>query len=104
MPIYILTEWTNPKEEERNKKRYKLVDEVISPYQKRKLEEGVKWETLELSDGTGRMVILHTFETMEDFDKIWNDREWQVAVGRWSYMVDNCTARILRPVGRIEPE
>jgi len=29
MPIYILTEWTNPKEEERNKKRYKLEAEVI---------------------------------------------------------------------------
>jgi len=102
MPVYLLWEWENPKEEERNKMRYKLGDEVRR-YREKKLKEGVRWEVLALTDNTRRSVVLYTFETMEDFDKIWNDEEWQRAESQWSYYVDNCTVRILRPSIRVPP-
>ena len=61
MPVYLLWEFETPKEEERNKKRHKLIDEVNIPYIERKVKEGVKWEILDMSDGTGRVVELQTF-------------------------------------------
>ena len=103
MPIYLLWEFETPKEEERNNKRYKLSDEVNTPYIERKHKEGVKWKILDMADGTGRMVELHTFETMEDFEKIWGDEEFHKMVIQYCRVVDNASVRILRPGIRVRP-
>ena len=103
MPVYLLWEWTNPKEEERIKKRRKIIDEVMVPYIEKKRREGIKFETLALSDNTRRMVELDTFETMENLDKIWKDEELQRAASQYSYLVNNMCVRILQPSIRIRP-
>jgi hypothetical protein len=98
MSVYLLWEWTNPKEEERNKKRLQFEVDIMYPYLEKKAKEGVKMKPLGLTDGTGRILTLMTFETMEDFAKVWDDVEFQKDISRFSYLVDNFTCRILRGV------
>jgi hypothetical protein len=102
--VYLLWEWENAKEEERTKMRRNHYVEVLRPYYEKKRSEGVDWESLDLTDGTGRMVRLDKFDDIDDFDKIWNDEEWQKACARYSYFVDNIRVRILRPSILIKPE
>jgi len=96
MSVYLPWEWTNPKEEERNEKRLKHEVDFMYPYLEKKNKEGVKMKVLGLTDGTGRMLALNIFETIEDFDKVWNDEEFKKGISRMSYLVDNFTCRILR--------
>lgn len=63
--MYLLMEFTYPKDEERNKKRLKHEVDWMYPYYEKKIKEGVKWKGLGLSDGTGRIVSLTTFETVK---------------------------------------
>jgi len=98
MSVYLLMEFTCPKDEERNKKRLKHEVDWLYPYYEKKIKEGVIRKALGLSDGTGRIVSLTTFETVEDFGKIWNDDEYKKGIVQLSYLVDNFTSRILREV------
>jgi len=95
--IYLLWEWTNPKEVERNQRRLKHEKDWLYPYIGKKIKENV-FKILGLSDGTGRIIALFTFETMEDFDKVWNDIEFKTGTSQMSYLVDNFTSRVLRDV------
>jgi len=104
MPVALHIEFDTPKETERNKKRYQWSRELFRPYYNKKREEGVKWEANGWADGTGNVIAWHQFETMADFDKIWNDEEFQAMMVRWSYLVDNARLRILRPTFSVEPE
>lgn len=104
MPVVLLVEWDNPKETERNKRHYKWGREVFRPYYEKRRKEGVKWEASSWADGTGHIIAWHEFETLEDFSKIWNDTEYQEMTARWTYLVDNARARILRPSISVEPE
>ena len=97
MSVYLLWEWTNPKEVERNEKRLKHEQEWLYPYIKSKTEEGVI-KPLGLSDGTGRILALFTFKTMEDFGKVWNDMDFKTGTSKMSYLVDSFTSRVLRDV------
>ena len=98
MSVYLLYEWTNPKDEERDKKRLKHESEFMFPYIMKKKKLGVKWDVLGLADGTGKMLALVTFESMEDFDEIWNDDEYKRGMIGMSYYVDDFTCRILRGI------
>lgn len=95
--IYLLWEWTNPKEVERNQRRLKHEKDWLYPYIGKKIKENV-FKILGLSDGTGRIIALFTFETMENFDKVWNDIEFKTGTSQMSYLVDNFTSRVLRDV------
>ena len=102
MPVVLLVECDNPKDEERNEKRLKYVREVWRPYwQKLVKEKDIKVESSDWSDNTGHMVVWHKFETMEDFAKMWNDERQQQLWARWTYLVDNARIRLLRPSLRI---
>ena len=98
MAVYLLMEFTCPKDEERNEKRLKHEKDWAYPYLKKKIKEGVKWKNLGLTDGTGRMFGLSTFETMEDFGKVWEDMEFKQGISRLSYLVDDFSIRLLREV------
>ena len=99
MPLVLLLEWDNPKDEERNEKRLKFANEVWTPYsQKLMKEKDVKVESSVWSDNTGHMVQWIKFETMEDFAKMWNDERQQQMIARWAYLVDNVRIRLLRPL------
>ena len=93
----MMTEWTNPKEPERNKKKFDLEKKFFEPYYENKLKEGIKWKAEDYTDGSGWYVAWFTFETMEDFSKIWTDEEFQKMLTRYSFLVDECKVRILRP-------
>ena len=98
MPVALIVESDKPKDEERNKKRLKFTREVFGPYWKKLVEEkGIKEESSNWSDNTGRHVSWVRFETMEDFAKMWNDERWQQMMARWVYFVDNVRIRLLRP-------
>jgi hypothetical protein len=97
MSVYLLWEWTNPKEVERNERRLKHEQKWLYPYIKSKTEEGV-FKPLGLSDGTGRILALFTFKTIEDFGKVWNDMDFKTGTAKMSYLVDNFTSRVLRDV------
>ena len=97
-------EWNFPKEPERRKKGYDIAEKVFVPYYKKKREEGVKCKVTDYADGSNSFVGWFEFETMEDFSKIWGDDEFQEIFTRWSYYVDNCKARILRPMISLKPE
>ena len=98
MPVVLLIEWDNPKDEERNEKRLKYGREVLTPYwEKMKKEKDIKVESSDWSDNTGHMISWSKFETMEDFAKMWNDERWQQMWARWAYLSDNVKNRLLRP-------
>jgi hypothetical protein len=102
MSVYLLWEWTNPKEVERNQRRLKHEKDWLYPYIRTRTKEGV-FKPLGLSDGTGRIIALFTFENMDAFDKVWNDMEFKKGTVQMSYLVDNFTSRVLRDVIDIEP-
>ena len=97
LSVYLLWEWTNPKEVERNERRLKHEKDWLYPYFGKKQQEGIV-NGLGLSDGTGRILSLFTFENMEAFDKVWNDIEFKTGTSQLSYLVDNFTSRVLRDV------
>ena len=98
MSVYLLYEWTTSKDEERDKKRLKHEAEFMFPYVMKKKKEGVKWDVLGLADGAGKIVALVTFDSVDDFDKIWNDDEYKKGMVRMAYFVDDFTCRLLRGI------
>jgi len=98
MPVVLLLEFDNPKDEARNAKRRKFEDEATRPYREKLVEEkGIKAKFSGWADCTGHIVVWWEFETMEDFAKMWNDEKWQQIWARWTYLVDNASIRLLRP-------
>lgn len=97
MTVVLLWEWDNPKDEARNKKRLKFDREEGAPFWEKKRKEGIKLKMTSWSDNTGHIVGWMEFETMDDFSKLWEDKEWQQQVTKWSYLVDNVSVRLLRP-------
>ena len=98
MPVVLMGEWDNPKDEERNEKRLKFGREVATPYWEKLVEEkGIKVKGGVWSDNTGHMIGWREFETMEDFSKMWEDERYQQMWAAWVYLVDNAKIRLLRP-------
>ena len=98
MPVVMLSEYDNPQDEERNKRKRKFSSEVMRPHWEKLLKEkGIKVESSGWSDNTGHMVFWNVFETMEDFAKIWEDEKWQQIRTRWPRFVDNLSYRLMRP-------
>ena len=104
MKVLMSVMWTNPKEPERNKKRYEYQAENNRPYYDKRVKEGVKWKISGWSDGSGLMLGLHEFDTLEDFNKVWGDEEFQINMARWSYFVDNCKIKVWRPPNQLPPK
>ena len=102
MKVVMMVEFNTPKELERNKKRYQFQDEHLRPYFTKKDKE-VKMNRSSWSDGSGTVIGWWKFESLEDFNKVWGDDEFQIMIGRWSYFVDNVKIRILRPPQQIPP-
>ena len=53
MEVLMSVMWTNPKEPERNEKRYEIQAENTRPYYDERVKEGVKWKVSGWSDGSG---------------------------------------------------
>jgi len=98
MPVVLLVEWDNPKDEERNEKRHKYVREVVEPYSNKLIHQnGIKVDSSDWADNTGHIVDWTIYETMEDFAKMWNDERYQQIWARWTSLVYNVRIRLLRP-------
>ncbi len=97
MKVVIMCEYDHPKDEERNEKRLKFLNEVAQPYWKNLVKEkDIKLEPSAWTDNTGHAVEWHKFETIEDFAKIWDDVSIQQNLARYSCFVDNMRIRVLR--------
>ena len=104
MKVLIVTEWTNPKEPERNKARYKLTYEW-GPYgDKLVKEKGIKVRHSSWGISSGQMMGIVEFETFEDFEKMTTDPEWRRYSSKWSYLVDNVRRRIMYESIQMPPE
>jgi len=103
MKVVMLGEFNTPKEPERNKRRYQFADEVGKPYWDKKDKE-VKMKRSGWSNGSGVVIFWWEFETLEDFNKLWGDEEFQILMARWSYFVDNVKIRVLWPSHDIPPK
>lgn len=104
MKVLVVTEWTNPKELERNKARYKLEAEWGSYGEKLVKEKGIKVRFSAWSNGSGHMMAITEFETFEDFEKMTTDPEWRKYKAKYSYTVDNIRIRIMYPPQQMPPE
>ena len=104
MKVLVVTEWTNPKEPERNKARYKLMDEG-RPYREKLVQEkGIKVKGSGWTIGDGQMLAINEFETFEDFEKMTTDLEWRKYGIKWSYLVDNVRRRVMYESIQMPPE
>ena len=104
MRVLVITEWTNPKEPERNKARYKLDAEGLAYREKLVQEKGIKLRFSSWSMNNGQMMAMAEFETFEDFEKMTTDPEWRKHSSKWSYFVDNVRTRIMFESFQMPPE
>ena len=95
MKVLLFREWENPKDEERRKKYAELTTAGTFAEQFKKLGASPSaW-----ADGTGHIVSIIEFNSMEDFTTIWNDFEWHRWHAQFYRAVDNFRIRICRPAG-----
>ena len=95
MKVLLVAEWTNPKEPERNRARYRLMGEWRPYHEKLVKEKGIKMKGSGWSNGSGQMINTAEFETFEDFEKLMTDLEWRKHRTKWSYTVDDLRTRIM---------
>jgi len=103
MPVYIVTEWDNAKDETRYSKYQKWVVEEWSPYQAKNLEKG-GYKATGLADNTGHMMGFFEFKDLEALGTMWNDPKWNSLMIKMSQLVDNMRIRLCRASRPIEPE
>ena len=98
VPVVLLIEWDNPRDEERNKKRLKHEWEVSDPHWiKMVKEKDIKVDSSIWAENTGHMYMWMKFETMEDFAKMWNDERHQQIWAQWAKLRENVKNHLLRP-------
>ncbi len=94
MRVLVVLERDNAKDEERLKK-YREYNQTYGPY-RRGVQKGICKEST-WTDGTGHVVDIQEFESMEDLAKVWGDDEYHSRFVRFCRLVDNASRRILRP-------
>ena len=102
MPVYLVLEQDNAKDEERYNKYQRLVAEEVWPWMQNMMKEGVKITSL--ADNTGHMTGFFEFENFEALGKMWNDPKWNSMMIKYSQLVDNYRLRLCRSGRPIEPE
>jgi hypothetical protein len=93
--VLLFREWDNPKDEKRRKQYTEMTRDNTLRERFEKL--GVIKSMKGWTDGTGHIISLWVFESMEDFAKLWNDIEFQRMHVRGYRVVDNFRIRICRP-------
>ena len=102
MPVYLVSEQDNAKDEARYNKYQKLVAEEVWPWMQNMMKKGVKITSL--ADNTGHMTGVYEFENFEALEKMWNDPKWNSMMIKYSQLVDNYRLRLCRSGKVIEPE
>lgn len=95
MEVLLFREWDNPKDEERRKQYTDMTRDTSRRERFEKL--GVIKSTRGWADGSGHIINMTEFESMEDFAKLWNDIEFQRMHVNLYRVVDNFKIRICRP-------
>ena len=103
MEVAIMYKFDTPKEPERNKKRYEFMAENTRPYWE-KTDKEVKMRRSGWSYGTGTVIGMWEFETLEDFNKVWGDEEFQNMMALHAYFVDNCKMQVMWPSKKRPPK
>jgi hypothetical protein len=81
----------------------KLIEEGTGPYTAKIVKDGI-CKTTGLSDNTGLMMSIWSFEDVEAFGKVWNDPEYHSLMIKLNQLTDNMDIRICRPGRPIERE
>ena len=102
MKVIELLEWDNFKDETKLKKYYEY-NKTFSPYTLKKLEE-LNVKQMGGTDGTGHLVWMREYPSMEEYDKLRCDEEYQEKFVLWCRNVKNVNLRIFRPSMRIPPK
>ena len=94
MKTLVIMEWDNFKDEDRLKKYF----DYIGTYPFRARREALEVKMVYSggwSDGTGHMVLIEEYESMEEFSKLWSDEEHQRKMIKLGRLVKNLDIRIL---------
>jgi hypothetical protein len=97
MAVAYMMEWDNPKDEERFRKYMKLGKEMsshIEEMQKKGLCKFSNW-----IDDTEHVISWLEFKDIDDFGKMWTDKEYSNLMAKWRPNVDNLRVRLLRRAG-----
>jgi hypothetical protein len=98
MPVGMLWEWDNPKDEERNRKRLEKSKEVNEFFFKIAKERDIKAKSSVWADNTGHIILWSEYENFDEIAKWWLDEEFQILMAEMSLLVDNFNIRWLRPI------
>jgi hypothetical protein len=100
MPVVVMIEWDNAKDESRYEKYAKLSRTQggvgYTPLLQKMIKEGVA-KTSGWTDNTGHLVGWWEFENLEAYAKLWADEEFHRRWLQSNPLVDNARIRILRP-------
>ena len=94
MKTLVIMEWDNFKDEDKLKKYF----DYIGTYPFRARREALEVKRVYSggwSDGTGHMVLIEEYESMEEFSRLWSDEEHQRKLIRLGRLVKNLSIRIL---------
>ena len=98
MPVGMLWEWDNPKDEEKNKKRLEKSNEINTYFYKIAEEREIKAKSSVWADGTGHVLMWSEYESFDEIAKWWHDDHLQTLLAEYSILVNNFNIRWLRPM------
>lgn len=97
MKVWLITEHTTFKEDDKRKKFYDYLESSWRPNWE-KVFEGVKHTHLGgWSDKPGWVMSVTEFESMEEFSKVWSNMDFQQGLLKLRNKVKSFNVRILRP-------
>jgi hypothetical protein len=102
LKVIEILEWDNFKDEA-NLKKYYEYNKTYTPYVRKKFEE-LNVKMTGGTDGTGHMVWVREYPSMEEYDKLRCDGEYQEKFVRFCRNVKKANLRILRPSHDVPPK
>jgi hypothetical protein len=99
MRVVVLNEWDASKDEEKYRKGLEISRKWIEYWIKLSKEKSITpvYDKI-FTDNTGHISNWTEYESMADFQKIWDDETYQGYWAQFSRYADNCRIRVMRPV------
>ncbi len=99
MPVLWFMEYDIPKDAEASKRYMNYIfDEEYSCMVMDKCEKiGAKLNVW--CDDSSHIIFTIEFDTIEDYDRLFEDPEWQKGMDRLNQLVLNANTRMMRPAG-----
>ena len=100
MHVVVLSEWDASKNVEIYKKSLELMTRFVEYWEKLSKEKSIHpiYDKI-FTDNSGHYSNWTEYESLADFQKIWDDETYQKYWSQYSRYVDNCRIRVMRPTG-----